>query len=141
MDVTREEIQTLARDIFHAQLLSVYREFDVAENIYLSKEIVLNELNKRKKKEDKLEKRKKMPIIGKMLPRFIPGGYCGSSAESEFKLSIMNNLGIDYLDNKVVKYIWNNQKEFYEKYYREDYEKEREIRLKSFSSQGIEKDI
>ncbi len=141
MNVTRDKIQTLAREIFHAQLLSLYREFDVAENMYLSKETVLNELNKRKKKEDKLEKRKKIPLIGKMLPRYIPGGYCGSSAESKFILSIMNNLGINYLDNKIVKYIWNNQKQFYEKYYREDYEKEREIRLKSFSSQDIVKSI
>ncbi len=142
METTRETIQTLDRDIFHAQLLSVYREFDVEENVHLSKEVVITELNKRKKKEDKLKKINKIPLIGKMMPRFIPsGGYCGSSDESKFILSIMNNLGIDYLDNKVVKFIWKYRQEFYEEFYREDYEKEHETRLKEFSSQSVEKEI
>ncbi|MBR6778580.1 MAG: hypothetical protein IKM43_00285 [Clostridia bacterium] len=141
MDATHEKIETLSKDIFHAKLLSVYREFDDIENIHLTKTAVLNELNKRKKIEDKIEKINKLPLIGKMIPSFIPGGYCGSSEETKFILSIMNNLGIDYLDNNVIKYIWNNQKEFYEKYYREDYEKETEIRLRNFLSEDVENSI
>lgn len=141
MEVNRERIQTLAWSIFHSQLLNVYRTFELSEDVYLSKETVLHELNKRKKKEDKLEKMKKFPLIGKMIPRYIPGGYCGSSSESKFILSIMNNLGVDYLDSKIVKDIWHNQKEFYLKHYRKSYEKEREIRLKMYESQDMEKDI
>ena len=44
MEVTREEVQTFARKVFHAKVLNVYMGFTAEEKVYLSKEEVINEL-------------------------------------------------------------------------------------------------
>lgn len=131
MEFTDETIERLAEDRFRAQLIEVYRQFDSPRYVYLPKLFVINELNARIKKEDKQEKLKRIPLIGKMIYRAIPSNYVDSSERSKFVLSLMNNLNIDYLDKYKLNEIRANVGEFYAKYYRESYErKHRESLLK-----------
>lgn len=137
MEIKDETIQIVAKDIFREQLFSIYKKFDVPEHIYITKESIVNELSTRKEKENNVEKINSIPLIGKMIYRSIPRNYYKSSAESEFILSLMNHLDVDYLDNNIIKEIWENREAFYEKYYREKRESESRKRLQSFKSQGI----
>ena len=132
MKVTDETIKQLARDRFGAQLIEVYRQFDYPCYVFLPRMFVENELNARIKKEDNQERIKRIPLIGKMIYRAIPRNYVDSSERSKFVLSLMDNLGIDYLDKEKVNEIRASADDFYEKYYRESYERQhRESLLKN----------
>ena len=131
MEFEDETVAQLAEGRFRAQLVEVYRQFDKPCYVFLPRLFVINELNARIKKEDKQERIKRIPLIGKMIYRSIPSNYVDSSERSRFVLSLMNNLGIDYLDKYKLNEIRENIGEFYTKYYRENYErKHRESLIK-----------
>lgn len=138
MEINQPTVQRMAKDCFHAQLIRVYRKFDTLEYKHLSKDFVVNELNARKKKEKRLDRINKIPLIGNTIYGAIPSDYTTSSAESKFILSLMNNLGVYYLDKKDVGKIWKKKDEFYEKYYREKYELAIKKRLQDDISKGLE---
>ena len=123
MEFADETIIRLAEDRFRAQLIEVYRQFDRPCYVFLPKFFVENELNARIRKEVKQERLKRIPLIGKMIYRYVPTNYVDSSERSKFVLSLMNNLGIDYLDKYKLNEIRENIDEFYTKHYRESYER------------------
>ena len=123
MEFTDETISRLAEDIFRAQLIELYRQFDKPCYVFLPRMFVENELNARIKKEDKQKMIERIPLIGKMIYRAIPSNYVDSSERSRFVLSLMDNLGIDYLDKEKINEIRGNVNIFYSKYYRENYER------------------
>lgn len=122
MEFTNETIARLAEDRFRAQLVELYRQFDKPCYVFLPRLLVINELNARIKKEDKQKRLERIPLIGKMIYRAIPSHYVDSSERSRFVLSLMDNLGIDYLDKEKINEIRKNVDTFYSRYYRESYE-------------------
>ena len=131
MEFTKETIARIAEDRFRAQLVELYIQFDKPCYIFLPRLFVVNELNARIKKEDKQKRLEKIPLIGKMIYQAIPRNYVDSSERCRFVLSLMDNLGIDYLDKERLNEIKKNVDTFYSKYYRESYEyKHRESLLK-----------
>ena len=138
MEFTDTTIAQLAEDRFRAQLIEVYRQFDRPCYVFLPKFFVENELNARKRKEEKQEKFKRIPLIGKMIYRQIPAHYVDSSERSKFVLSLMDNLGTDYLDKEKINEVRENLNEFYSKYYRESYERQQRESLLKYKN-GLEK--
>ena len=124
MEFTDETIARLAEDRFRAQLIEVYRQFDKPCYVFLPRVLVINELNARIRKEDKQKRLERIPLIGKMIYRAMPSDYVNSSERSKFVLSLMDNLGIDYLDKEKIDEVRENLNEFYSKFYRESYERQ-----------------
>lgn len=112
-----------AKQNFEAQLNELYKRSDIKARFMLPRDFVVRELNARRNHEAKREKLKQMPLIGKMIYKNIETNYHESSCEPEFVLSLMDNLGIEYLNNDALKQIQDNQDAIYEKYYRKEYER------------------
>ena len=92
MEFTHERTKRFAKDAFNADLDGIYKRFSIKARFILPREWVVNELNARKRKEENKEKIKELPLIGKMLYRYMP--YY-RSYESEFLLTLMDKLGLD----------------------------------------------
>lgn len=133
MGCTYEKTKMFAKDNFKIQLNDFCKRCDIKARFMLPRSFVVNELNARIRQKEKREKLKQIPLIGKMIYKNRAITYHESKCEPEFILSLMDNLGLDYLNNDSLKYIVENQDEIYEKFYRKDYERmyaEREARYR-----------
>lgn len=124
-----------SKDKFNVQLNDLADRFNVKAKFILPREWVVNELNARKIKEQKKEKLKHLPLIGKMISRTIPTNSNKRSSESEFILELMDKLGLECLTTDLLSEILKNREEVYEKHFKTDYENEIRVKLENYIMQ------
>ena len=120
MEYSKETIEEIAENVFRTQLLNLVSIFDSSEFVCVRREDVVEELQSQKKREERFEKIGQIPIVGKAIYKAMPKNNSTTSDNCEFMLSVMDKLGVNYLDANIVNSIREKPVVFYEKYYREE---------------------
>lgn len=140
MEFTHQDIRRAVKSIFNTKLNTICDEFVNNGDLVLTKELVLNEFQKKKAKEDKREQLKKIPLIGKNVDRVIPrNGFAKSSDRCKFILSLMDKLSLEYIDKKQMQDISENRDSIYEECFCGDYEYEFSSKMADYMANGLDR--
>lgn len=140
MEFTHSDVRKAVKSIFNSKLNTLYDEFINNEDLVLTKELILSEFKKKKAKEDKREQIKKIPLIGESIDRIIPrNNFIKSSERCKFILSLMDKLGLQYIDKKQMQDISKNRDTIYEECFCKDNEYEFSARIADMTINGLGK--
>jgi len=131
----REEV----RNIFYRHLKMIYNE--VCQKGVISADEIKCELLKRTAREEKLDKRYKIPLIGKIIMSYSIDrmSYQTNSTMYKAMLTLVEGCKLNALNKKTMEYIITNQEEIYDKFFREDYEELHRVKELSSETNGLEK--
>ena len=131
----REEV----RNIFYRHLKMIYNE--VCQKDFIIADEIKCELLKRTAREEKLDKRYKIPLIGKIIMSYSIDrmSYQTNSTMYKAMLTLVEGCKLNALNKKTMEYIITNQEEIYDKFFREDYEEFHRVKELSSETNGLEK--
>lgn len=114
----REEV----RNIFYRHLKMIYNEVCQKEIVTINE--IKDELLKRTTREEKLTRRYKIPLIGKMILSYELSNMTYETNSTMYKamLTLAEGCKLDALDKNSMEVIIANQEEIYDKFFREYYE-------------------
>ncbi len=133
-------VTRIAKKRFDNQLNNLCNRCNVKARFILPREFVVREVKaaqiSKQKTEERREKVKQLPLIGRLISRHISVSDEDLS-QSEFILSLMDNLELDCLGTDELNQIRQNKEEIYEKYYRSDYEYYASAQLSDYMANGL----
>ena len=133
-------VAKIAKQRFDNQLNSLCNRCNVKARFMLPREFAMREVKanqiKKQKAEHGQEKAKQIPLIGKLISKHLSVSDEDLS-QSQFILSLIDNLGLDYLGTDELKQIVQNKEEIYQMYYRNDYEHYASAQLSNYMAKGL----